>query len=225
MDGNNFNENPTNSTDDFVIGKGFEINENTETDKPQKSKNKHSGGHSILKTVIWVLCIIIVSVGLAFGLIYAGADYMGIGFGRGDEAVMEIKMGTPAADIAEQLEESGAVKVPFLFRMYAKLKHYDGQFKYGVYIFNTEAGYEGLCEMLINDGAKADTVTVTIPEGTGINNFTKNVNGEKVTVPGITTLLEKAGVCSRSDFLDALDEAKRDSKLLQCADDVRTYYT
>ena len=225
MDGNNFNENPTNSTDDFVIGKGFEINENTETDKPQKSKNKHSGGHSILKTVIWVLCIIIVSVGLAFGLIYAGADYMGIGFGRGDEAVMEIKMGTPAADIAEQLEESGAVKVPFLFRMYAKLKHYDAQFKYGVYIFNTEAGYEGLCEMLINDGAKAETVTVTIPEGTGINDFTKNVNGEKVTVPGITTLLEKAGVCSRSDFLDALDEAKRDSKLLQCADDVRTYYT
>ena len=225
MDGNNFNENPTNSTDDFVIGKGFEINENTETDKPQKSKNKHSGGHSILKTVIWVLCIIIVSVGLAFGLIYAGADYMGIGFGRGDEAVMEIKMGTPAADIAEQLEESGAVKVPFLFRMYAKLKHYDGQFKYGVYIFNTEAGYEGLCEMLINDGAKAETVTVTIPEGTGINDFTKNVNGEKVTVPGITTLLEKAGVCSRSDFLDALDEAKRDSKLLQSADDVRTYYT
>ena len=225
MDGNNFNENPTNSTDDFVIGKGFEINENTETDKPQKSKNKHSGGHSILKTVIWVLCIIIVSVGLAFGLIYAGADYMGIGFGRGDEAVMEIKMGTPAADIAEQLEESGAVKVPFLFRMYAKLKHYDGQFKYGVYIFNTEAGYEGLCEMLINDGAKAETVTVTIPEGTGINDFTKNVNGEKVTVPGITTLLEKAGVCSRSDILDALDEAKRDSKLLQCADDVRTYYT
>ena len=225
MDGNNFNENPTNSIDDFVIGKGFEIDENTETDKPKKSKKKRSSGHSLIKTVIWVLCIIIVSVGLAFGVIYAGADYMGIGFGRGEDANIEIKMGTPAAEIAEQLEESGAVKIPFLFRMYAKLKHYDSQFKYGVYIFNTEAGYEGLCEMLINDGAKAETVTVTIPEGTGINDFTKNVNGEKVTVPGIATLLEKAGVCSRSDFLDALDAAKRDSKLLQCADDVRTYYT
>lgn len=225
MDGNNFNENPTNSTDDFVIGKGFEIDENTEMDKPKKSSNKSSGGHSLIRSIIWVLCIIIVSVGLAFGVIYAGADYMGIGFGRGEDANIEIKMGTPAAEIAEQLEESGAVKIPFLFRMYAKLKHYDSQFKYGVYIFNTEAGYEGLCEMLINDGAKAETVTVTIPEGTGINDFTKNVNGEKVTVPGIATLLEKAGVCSRSDFLDALDAAKRDSKLLQCADDVRTYYT
>ncbi len=225
MDGNNFNENPTNSTDDFVIGKGFEIDENTEMDKPKKSSNKSSGGHSLIRSIIWVLCIIIVSVGLAFGVIYAGADYMGIGFGRGEDANIEIKMGTPAAEIAEQLEESGAVKIPFLFRMYAKLKHYDSQFKYGVYIFNTEAGYEGLCEMLINDGARAETVTVTIPEGTGINDFTKNVNGEKVTVPGIATLLEKAGVCSRSDFLDALDAAKRDSKLLQCADDVRTYYT
>lgn len=231
MDGNNFNENPrensgsANSADDFVIGRGFEIDENNQSDKPLRRKSKHSGGHSIVKTLVWVLCIVIVSVGLAFGVIYAGADYMGIGFGRGDEAVMEIKMGTPAAEIAEQLEESGAVKVPFLFRMYAKLKHYDSQFKYGVYIFNTEAGYEGLCEMLINDGAKAETVTVTIPEGTGINDFTKNVNGEKVTVPGIATLLEKAGVCSRSDFLDALDAAKRDSKLLQSADDVRTYYT
>lgn len=231
MDGNNFNENPrensgsANSADDFVIGRGFEIDENNQSDKPLRRKSKHSGGHSIVKTLVWVLCIIIASVGLAFGVIYAGADYMGIGFGRGDEAVMEIKMGTPAAEIAEQLEESGAVKIPFLFRMYAKLKHYDSQFKYGVYIFNTEAGYEGLCEMLINDGAKAETVTVTIPEGTGINDFTKNVNGEKVTVPGIATLLEKAGVCSRSDFLDALDAAKRDSKLLQSADDVRTYYT
>lgn len=231
MDGNNFNQNPrensvsANSADDFVIGRGFEIDENNQSDKPLRRKSKHSGGHSIVKTLVWVLCIIIASVGLAFGLIYSGADYMGIGFGRGDEAVMEIKMGTPAAEIAEQLKESGAVKIPFLFRMYAKLKHYDSQFKYGVYIFNTEAGYEGLCEMLINDGAKAETVTVTIPEGTGINDFTKNVNGEKVTVPGIATLLEKAGVCSRSDFLDALDAAKRDSKLLQSADDVRTYYT
>lgn len=231
MDDNNFNENPrensgsANSADDFVIGRGFEIDENNQSDKPLRRKSKHSGGHSIVKTLVWVLCIVIASVGLAFGLIYSGADYMGIGFGRGDEAVMEIKMGTPAAEIAEQLEESGAVKIPFLFRMYAKLKHYDSQFKYGVYIFNTEAGYEGLCEMLINDGAKAETVTVTIPEGTGINDFTKNVNGEKVTVPGIATLLEKAGVCSRSDFLDALDAAKRDSKLLQSADDVRTYYT
>ena len=72
--------------------------------------------------------------------------------------------------------------------------------------------------MLINEGAKAETVTVTIPEGTGINDYTKNVNGEKVTVPGIGTLLENSGVCSKSDFFAALDKVSLKSKLLSGAE-------
>ncbi len=213
-----------NEDDAFVIGKGFQLE--AENEKPiKKARHKKKKGNSAIKSIAWILSIIIISVGLAFGIIYAGADFTGIGFGRGGDTTMDIKMGTPAAQIAEQLEESGAVKVPMLFRIYAKLKHYDSQFKYGFYTFNTEAGYEDLCQMLINEGAKAETVEVTIPEGTGINDFTKNVNGEKVTVPGITTLLEKAGVCTRSQFLGALNDIKRDSKLLSCADDVKTYHT
>ena len=50
--------------------------------------------------------------------------------------------------------DAGAVKIPVLFRLYAKLMGYDSQFKYGLYNFNTESGYEGLAQMLINDGAK-----------------------------------------------------------------------
>lgn len=225
MDDNSNIKQPLNDDDDFIIGKGFQLDDDSELDKRTRKKHSNRSGNSIAKSIVWILSIIVISVGLAFGIIYAGADFTGIGFGRGDDAVMEIEMGTPAAQIAEQLKDSGAVKIPLLFRTYAKLKHYDSQFKYGVYTFNTEAGYKELCEMLINDGAKAQTVTVTIPEGTGINDFTKNVNGEKVTLPGIATLLENAGVCSRSDFLKALDEAKRDSKLLQCADDIKTYHT
>ena len=210
--------------DDFIIGKGFELQPDEMAEKkPKKSKKKRS--NSAIKSIIWILSIIIVSVGLAVGIIYAGADFTGIGFGRGDDTVMDIPMGTPTSKIAEKLEESGAVKIPILFRVYAKLMKYENQFKYGVYTFNTEAGYKDLCLMLINDGAKAESVQVTIPEGTGINDFVKNVNGEKVTVKGITTLLSEAGVCSRADFLEALEEAKRDSKLLSCADDIRTYHT
>lgn len=212
------------SDDDFVIGKGFQIeNEDIQDKKPRKAKKKSK--NSTFKSIIWICSILVVSVALAFGVIYAGADYTGIGFGRGADVVIDVKMGTPAAEIAEQLEESGAVKIPMLFRVYARLMKYDSQFKYGVYTFNTEAGYEDLCQMLINDGAKAKTVEVTIPEGTGINDFTKNVNGKNVTVPGITTLLEKAGVCTRYEFLTALDEIKRESKLLSCADDIKTYHT
>ena len=100
MEGNSFNENPREngdfknaSDDDFVIGRGFEIDENSGSDNPKGKGSKHSGGHSLVKTLVWVLCIIIVSVGLAFGVIYAGADYMGIGFGRGTECTVEIEQG------------------------------------------------------------------------------------------------------------------------------------
>ena len=215
---NNFN-----AEDNFIIGKGFEIAQTEEKEKKHRKRNKKSP--STAKNIIWVVSVVLISVLLAFFVIYAGADFMGIGFGRGEEVTMNIEMGTPASSIASELEEVGAVKMPFLFRIYTKLKGYDSQFKYGLYNFNTESGYEGLAQMLINDGAKAETVTITIPEGTGINDFTKNVNGENVTVPGITTILEKAGVCTRSEFLVALEEVERDSKLLQSADEIKTYHT
>ena len=119
------NKNITNnpSEDDFIIGKGFQLNpeEENKTSKKGKKKNKKMGG--TIKNIIWILTIIIVSVGLAFGIIYAGADFMGIGFGRGEHTCeVNIEMGTPASQIAEQLEESGAVNIPMLFRVYSKLK-------------------------------------------------------------------------------------------------------
>lgn len=182
-------ESPAAENDDFVIGKGFEITEHKSEESTSKAKRqKHSKASSPLKTIIWIVSIVVVSVALAFGVIYAGADYMGIGFGRGKDCVIEIKQGMSTSQIAEELKEAGAVKVPILFRIYAKLKNYDSQFKYGVYNFNTEAGYESLAEMLITDGAKAESVKVTIKEMT--------------TVDEIAALLEENGVCTKSDFIN-----------------------
>lgn len=218
---NQFNNLPD---DDFIIGQGFELQEVDLPEKPQKSPKKKEGKNTI-KSIAWVVMIFVVAIALAFTIIYVGADYMGIGFGRGEEVTIEIPQGTPTAKIAEILQDSGAVKVPFAFRVYAKLKKVDNQFKYGVYNFSTEAGYDSIAEMLITQGAKAQSVTVTIPEGTGINDYTKNVNGEKVVVPGIATLLEKAGVCTKDDFLDALDNTLLKGKVLANIDPDRTYHT
>ena len=184
-----------NSSDDFVIGKGFEIDggEN-EDNQGTKKKGRHSAGKSIIKTIIWILCIIIVSVGLAFGVIYAGADYMGIGFGRGSDVTIEIEQGMSTEQIAEELKEAGAVKIPLLFRVYAKFKHYDSQFKYGVYSFNTEAGYEAISQMLIEEGALAQSVKVTIPEMSSIDD--------------IAEILEENGVCTKSDFINEVQNGE-----------------
>ena len=217
MDGNNFNENPrengdfTNAPDDdFVIGRGFEIDENSGSDRTEGKGSKHSDGHSLVKTLVWVLCIIIVSVGLAFGVIYAGADYMGIGFGRGTECTIEIEQGMGTKQIAEELKDCGAVKIPFLFRMYAKLKHYDSQFKYGVYTFNNEAGYEALSVMLIEEGAKAQSVHVTIPEMSSVDDIAK--------------ILEEKGVCTKSDFLSEVQSGEFDYDFVKDIPEEKVYY-
>ncbi len=184
-----------NSSDDFVIGKGFEIDSGENVENREKNKKgRHSAGKNIIKTVIWILCIIIVSVGLAFGVIYAGADYMGIGFGRGSDVTIEIEQGMSTEQIAEELKEAGAVKIPLLFRVYAKFKHYDSQFKYGVYSFNTEAGYEALSQMLIEEGALAQSVKVTIPEMSSVDD--------------IAEILEENGVCTKSDFINEVQNGE-----------------
>ena len=219
------NNNLPNNNDEFVIGQGFEVSEYTQsTAKSKKRKSKKSGA-KVVKGVIWVLAIIIVSVGMAVAVIYAGADYLGLGFGRGGNNEVDIPMGSPKSVIAEKLNESGAVKLPLFFRVYSRLKGYDSSYKYGYYSFNTEIGYGEIADMLMTEGSKAENVTVTIPEGTGINDYIKNVNGEDVTVKGIATILEEAGVCTKSDFIYALNEVEfEDSRLLENCNVGKTYY-
>lgn len=221
MQNNNFNIND----DDFIIGNGFNVEEPEQNKKGKRAKRRAKKGNSVLKNIIWIVCIIAVSVGLGVTCIYAGADFLGLGFGRGDVVQMDIPMGSSTVAIADKLEESGAVKMPLLFRVYSKVKGYESQYKYGLYTFNTEAGYEKIADMLMNDGAKAESVKVTIPEGTGINDYVHIVNGQEEKIKGIATILEEKGVCSKADFIYALNEVTLDTKLLKNCNDGRTYYT
>ncbi|MBQ8740318.1 MAG: endolytic transglycosylase MltG [Clostridia bacterium] len=221
MQDNNFKIND----DDFVIGKGFNVAEEPDSKKRKKNKRAKKSGNSVVKNIIWIVGIIVVSVVLAGSVIVGLFDYVGLGFGRGQSVQMDIPYGSSTVTIAEKLEESGAVKMPLLFRVFSKLKGYDSQDKYGLYTFNTDIGYSNIADMLMNDGAKAESVKVTIPEGTGINDYTKNVNGEDVVVKGIATILEEKGVCSKSDFLYALNEIAFDTELLKNCNVGKTYYS
>ena len=136
------------------------------------------------------------AIGIALGVIFSVADYLGIGFGRGGDCIVEIEKGSSVANIAEELNDCGAVKIPILFRLYSKIKGYENNYKYGVYEFNTELGYSGLAEMLMKDGAKADSVKVTIPEGSRVDDIAES--------------LSKAGVCEKSDFLYEVNNGEFD---------------
>ena len=99
--------------DDFVIGEGFVINEISEEEQPVLSESfdyddiyedKKASRRSVKKTVIWVVCIVVIAVTLAFGVIFVGADYLGIGFGRGKNVAMEIPKGASTNTIAAKLK-------------------------------------------------------------------------------------------------------------------------
>lgn len=138
---------------------------------------------------------------------------------------IEIKKGTYASQIAEILEQEKVINHALTFRLYAKLNGYEQDFKYGTYTFSGKLPYKKVAQMLTEEGESAKTVTITIPEGTGINDFVKDVNGTDVTVPGIATLLERGGVCTKADFLEALKNYNCDSGILKNANKGKTYYT
>lgn len=197
-----------NNFDEFKLDNGFIIDDSQTEIVPEAKRSKHSKNG--LKTAIWIVSIIVVSVCIAFGAIYAGADYLGLGFGRGGNCTIEVEKGSGTAKIADKLKESGAVKMPFFFRVYSKLKHYDGKFKYGVYNFNSEMGYEGLANMLMTEGAKAESVSVTIVEGSNVDDIAK--------------LLEDNGVCKKSDFIDVIRDGKFDYDFVKQIPENSVYY-
>ncbi len=192
--------------------------------KKDAKKKKKKKKKSAIKSAIWVVSIFLISIFIAVSLIIFTGEYLGIGPGRGREVVVQIDKGMSTRQIAAELKESGAINNALAFIIYTKINGNSAKYSYGVYTFNNEIGYGDLAELLMTQGAKAETKNVVIPEGTGINDYTKNVDGEKVTVPGIATLLENAGVCTREDFIDALKEVGTESELLEGANIEKTYY-
>lgn len=176
------------------------------------------------KILIIILSVAIVILAAVIGV---GAFFISDmnGGKKGENVQIEIKSGTYTAQIAQILKDEGIIESPLGFRIFAKFKKYESKFKYGVYTFNTGDSYDEIAKKLITQGAKAKTIKVTIPEGTGINDFIKNVNGNKVTVPGIASILDKSGVCKKEDFIEAVKTYKAEGKLFEGVADRNTYYT
>lgn len=191
---------------------------------PEKRQKKRKKMPHWLKILIWIFSIVVSAVFISTVVIIGTAEYLGIGAGRGVKCTVQIEKGMSTKQIAAELKSEGAIGNELAFRIFSRLKGFDGKYSYGVYTFNNEIGYNDLAKKLMSEGQKAETVTVVIPEGTGINDYTKNVDGNNVTVPGIATLLENAGVCKKTDFFAALNSATVPQKLSDCLNITQTYY-
>lgn len=170
--------------------------------------------------ILGVIAVILVAVIIV--TVSVISDYNGSSR-NGDICEVTIPQGSSVSAIAELLKENGAIDSALSFRIFSKLAGTESKYHYGTYEFKNDIGFEEIAKLLATKGQKAQTKKVTIPEGTSIYDYTKNVNKKDVTVPGIATLLEKSGICDKESFFEALKEVSLDSKLLKNANTDKAY--
>ena len=154
----------------------------------KNKKNKKTRKSRIIKAICWALSILIISGAIGYAGLTFAFDFLGLGSSK--KVDVNIPQGSSAAQIAQILEDEGVVRSGLMFRIYSKLKGYDSNFKYGVYVFSADMSYERLAKKLTTEGEKAEAIKVVIPEG--------------ATVDEIAAKLEEYGVCTAKDFKKAM---------------------
>ena len=161
----------------------------TEKEKLKRKKSRMKS----FKAFAWIVCIMTISIVIAVSGIIVLSDMFGIRINASEAKIrINIPQGTTAGEIADILAEYDIINHPGVFKFYSKLKGFDSQYKYGVYDFGMDWGYEDIAHDLIEYGAKAETVTVRIPE--------------TATIDDIAKLLAKNKVCTKDEFFEAMEK-------------------
>ena len=212
-----------NDTEPLSIEEVLEMyNSNKEPDTEEEEKEApKKKKHIFLFVVLGVVALIAAICALVY-FSYT-SDYQG-GKKNGEYITVIVPQGSNVSDIANILEDEKVINNALFFRFYSKMSETETLYRYGTFKIEKGSGYEVIAEVLINGGEQAKSVTVPIPEGTCLYDYVKNVNGKDVTVPGIGSLLEKAGVCTKEDFYAALDNVELEGRLLSSVDKENTYF-
>ncbi len=154
-------------------------------------KSSHSARK---KSGVWkVLLVLVVLLALAAGAaaLFARSEING-GKTDAEPVTVSIQQGSGVAAIAQKLKDAGVIRSTYLFRWYVKQQGTAAKLQYGDFELTPGTGYDALITTL-STYAKAETVRVTIPEGT--------------TAIAIAQKMEAAGLCSAEDFLKEANEA------------------
>ena len=108
-----------------------------------------------------------------------------------EPVTVSIQQGSGVSAIAQKLKDAGVIRSAYLFRWYVGQKGTAAKLQYGDFALTPGTGYDDLITAL-STYAKAETVRVTIPEGT--------------TAIAIAQKMEAAGLCSAEDFLKEANE-------------------
>lgn len=139
--------------------------------------------------------IIVIAVVLAL-LIIIGAPYIkelvSTTSTEGEIVKIEIPMGASTEEIGKILKENGLVKSVTVFKVRAKLSDNGSKMNYGTFNLNDGMCIPDIIDALAGTYYKRPTVMFTVPEG--------------FSVQQIASRAEALGICSKSDFLKALED-------------------
>ena len=135
------------------------------------------------KILLVVLLLILLAAGAA--VLFARSEIHGSSK-PGTAVTVSIQQGSGVATIANKLKDAGVIRSAYLFRWYVGEKGAAAKLQYGDFELTTGSSYDALISTL-SQYAKAETVRVTIPEGT--------------TAIAIAQKMEAAGLCTAEEFL------------------------
>lgn len=156
-------------------------------EKKKKLRRKKKNG--CLNKLIYFTVICLVALAISQVVIAGAYDLLGVNK-EAKEAVIQIEPTTTDDEIVSQLAQTGAVKQPWFFKLYAKLTK--AKYNPGTYTIETDMDYEAIINALQSNAFRTDTVKLTFIEGE--------------TVTQIAQKLEAASVCSADDFIAAVNE-------------------
>ena len=140
------------------------------------------------KILLVVLLLILLAAGAT--VLFARSEIHGSSK-PGTAVTVSIQQGSGVATIANKLKDAGVIRSAYLFRWYVGHKGAAAKLQYGDFALTTGSSYDALISTL-SQYAKAETVRVTIPEGT--------------TAIAIAQKMEAAGLCTAEEFLKEANE-------------------
>lgn len=148
-------------------------------------KNKHSAAKKGGAGKVLLVLVVLLALAAGAAGVFAYSEINGNGR-SGTEVTVSIPQGSGVSVIAQKLKSAGVIRSSYLFRWYVGQKGAAAKLQYGDFELTPGSSYNDLITAL-STYARAETVRVTIPEGT--------------TAIAIANKMEAAGLCSAEDFL------------------------
>ena len=152
------------------------------------------------KTVLIIVVVILVICAAAGGffLLNLGKPFDP---GKTDPITVEIESGSGTDAISRNLVNSGIIKSSIEFKIYSKIKGYDGTFKAGRYSLSPSMSYEEIIKVITS--GVSNSVSFTIPEG--------------LTIYDTAEKLAEQGMGDKEKFIKLLEEGDFDYPFLEFA--------